>query len=236
MINDETNFLTEYSQFLDDSGKHLTYAALSIYRNFSDELSQKEKIFLKNHIDSCSNCSARLQEVTDVEEITVRQQPKTVLNISPIVFRYAIAAILVAGVGLTIFFVLMKPASDGLITQHSETPQIIAETVQHPERFVPNQMLENFVERRIRSSSGITLITPAIGDTLVFPFTFQWNREKSGTMYTIVIVDNKNMVRIKETTSSSEITIHTKLSSGLYYVKLEANDELVQMGKFLIIR
>ncbi len=43
MADNEKNLLTIYSQFLDASGEHLTYAALSTYRNSARELSQKEK-------------------------------------------------------------------------------------------------------------------------------------------------------------------------------------------------
>jgi len=235
MINNETNFLTAYSQFLDTSGKHLTYSALSIYCNFSDELSQKEKIFFKTHLESCPECSQRLQEAREVESEEQFKKPASIFSIQSVVFRYSIAAILVVGVGSTIFFALMKRNSDELITQQLEASQIIAEAALNPEHFVPNQTLENFIERTVRSSSGIKLNAPAIGDTLIFPFTFQWNGGKSGTTYTIVIVDNKNMVQAKGSTSSSEITIHKNLSPGLYYVKLEANEELVQVGKFLII-
>jgi len=235
MKKDDTNFLVGYSQFLDDSGEHLTYAALSIYRNFSEELSQKERNFLKNHLDACPVCSVRLQEVENVEGIETEKQRKTILSISSNVFRYAIAATLIVAVGSAIVFVIQDFQQEKITSRDAlfEKPLAIIKT--DPSKFIPNQVLENFVERTVRSSLGVSLIAPELGDTITTPFTFKWDGQKE-KKFILTIVDNKNVQKWKTTISSTEFTLETRLEPGLYYVKLESDEKLVRVGTFVVIR
>jgi len=235
MTNDERNFLTDYSQFLDASGEHLTYSALSIYRNFSDELSQKEKNFLKKHLDSCPHCSAQLQEVADVEGNTVEQQPKTGLHISPVIFRYAIAAVLIVAVGLSVIFVSKDFQQKKIPSNENTIDKSLAVITSNPAKFIPNQVLENFIERTVRSSLSITLLAPTSGDTITTPFTFKWERKQAEDIVTVTIVNNKNVEIWRGKTSSTKLVYEKNFDPGLYYVKLEMNEKLVCVGKFVVL-
>ncbi|MDP1676304.1 MAG: zf-HC2 domain-containing protein [Bacteroidota bacterium] len=235
MTNNESNFLIDYSKFLDDSGKHLSYASFSVYRNFADELSQKEITFFKAHLAVCPACSARMQEVDDFEFAGTREQQGKIFGFSPNIFRYAIAAILIVAVGSAIIFVLQdfqqkKTASREILF---EKPLAVIEL--DTTKFIPNQALENFIERTVRSSSNVTLLAPTIGDTITTPFTIKWEGQKE-EKYTLTIVDNKNVEKWKKTVPSAEIILKDRLEPGLYYLKLEANEKLVQVGKFVVIR
>lgn len=235
MADNEKNIFAGYSQFLDASGEHFTYAALSTYRNSAGELSEKEKEFFERHLKACVSCSARLREIAEVEGEVATEQPKNILNFSPSLFRYAIAAILIIAIGIAVV-VMQNPQQEQITTQQLPAEQNIAEAPLNPERFVPNQVLENFVERNVRSSSGITLTVPKTGDTLAFPYTFKWEGNDAAKSIMITVVDNKNFEVWKETSSLSELTSVKKLEPGLYYIKLQTDDKLVQMGKFVVVK
>lgn len=236
MSNNEINFLNEYSRFLDSSGKHLSYAACSLFLNFSEELSKKERAFLQTHLESCSACSKLLQEVREIEGEVPSKKSARIFDIQSSALRYAAAAVVVVGIGLTIFFALQKQNNNEMVTQQIESPPLIAEIVQDPAHFIPNQTLENFVERTVRSSSDISLIAPDTGDTVAFPFTFRWKGNDAGKKVVVTVVDNKNSDMWSEISSSSELTSEKKLEPGLYYIKLQSNDKLLQVGKFVVVR
>ncbi len=235
MKKNDINILAGYSQFLDDSGKHLTYAALSMYRNFSEGLSQKERIYFKNHLDDCSDCSIRLQEVADVEGNKTEKQRKTILRISSSTFRYAIAAMLIITVGSAVVFLIQDFQQEKIGSQDIYFEKPLAVIEPDLSKFVPNQVLDNFVERTVRSSSGVTLIAPALRDTITTPFTFKWDGQKE-RKFTLTIVDNNNVEQWKTTISSTEFILKNRLAPGLYYVKLEADEKLVKVGTFVVIR
>ena len=234
MTNDKMNFLIEYSKFLDSAGRHLTYSAISTYRNFSAELSGKEKAFLKNHLASCDACSARLKEVEDVEGSQAQVQPKYFFRMTPAVYRYSIAATIVIALGIATAFYLTN-------RQHSSKeslPPGQSLAMQGPdlERFKPNEMLENFVGRTVRSGSEVKFLTPGVGDTLATPFKFRWDSQKGERNYTLRLMDNKNGQVWMGSTSSGSIDFAAQLEPGLYYAKLEADGALVSVGRFIVVR
>ena len=228
MAPEYDTFLPEYSRFL-DSNRHLTYAALSTYRNFHNELSAKEKQFLKNHIDSCSVCSGRLGEVDEVEGEVSSVATDASTWISRPLFRYALAAVLLLAVGtsITVYF-----------TRSPEKPsqQTMAQNIPDPERFIPNVMLESSVGRTVRSGSAFSFVNPRAGDTLAAPYRFTWEGGKPGQGCTLTLVDNKNAEIWKGTTETGSVTYEKSLQPGLYYLRLEVKGGLVQVGKFFVMK
>jgi len=234
MTNDESNFLTDYSEFLDNSGNHLTYSALSVYQNFADELSKKEKFFFNTHLAGCKICTERLQEVADIEDKETKKQTAVILGISPSIFRYAIAAVLVAAVGLALVVITQDFQQNTIASNEIAIDKPLAAATSDPAKFIPNQVLENFIERTVRSTQNVSLLAPAAGETLSTPYTITWQGSKK--IYTLTVVNNKNADVWKKTTSSFEIVLDSKLDAGLYYLKLEVNEKLVQVRKFVVIR
>ncbi len=236
MTHDNSNFLADYSRFLESAGPHLTYAAISIYRNFNDELSEKEKQFLKKHIDSCPVCSARLKEVSEVEGSVSRPGFASIPRISPTVYRYAMAASIVIAVGIVSALYLSNRNHEEQSGRSSPGEGSLALQTLSQEKFVPNEMLENFVDRTMRSGAEFKFLTPGVGDTLATPFTFRWNSQKGGRSYTVRVMDNKNGQVWMGSTGSGSIEFTTRIAPGLYYAKLEADGALVCVGKFIIVR
>lgn len=231
----DTHFLSGYSHFLDSSGGHLTYAAVSTYLNADSELSKKETAFLKEHIASCAHCAAISEEVRDIEEGITNGQIRNILQFLPMYFRHSIAAVLVIGIGISLFsFLQDRPAqrvADNIRIDHSLT-----ESLPDPLRFVPNQTLENFIGRSVRSSRGILKFTPENGDTVTGRVFLSWKREKRIASSTVSIVDNGNKELWRTNTTLSKADVHTQLKPGLYYVKLEMKGEPLFVTKFVIAK
>ncbi|MGB2868657.1 MAG: hypothetical protein WBD36_09410 [Bacteroidota bacterium] len=226
------DFLKDYSRFLDSEGRHLTYTALSTYRNSAAQLSEKELEFLTKHLHLCKECRVRLEEIEEVEgevedEVEVKDQVKG-KQLSPLI-RYAIAAVIVVGVGIAVISLLRSPQ------QNKQQEKSIAFEATSPERFTPNDALENFVSRTTRSANSISIVAPGIGDTLVAPFTFRWEDSRQQRTYTLTVVDNKNNELWSWEGTSKQTSIERTLTPGLYYAKLGANGELSAVTRFVVV-
>lgn len=233
MTKTKMNFLEEYTRFLDLNKGHLSHSALSVYRNFPDELSRKEIRFFASHLETCAICSARLKEIEQVEGSELRAQIRSVTWISSPAFRYSMAAAFVVAFGAGIVFYLQSRSGGGISqpADHSLALQSL-----DPQRFVSNEILESFISRPVRSASSAMFLSPRNGDTVAIPLTFRWNAAKSARRYTMVVVDNRNVEAWKETTRATSITMEKRLEPGLYYAKLQVDDVLGQVEKFVVLR
>ena len=102
------------------------------------------------------------------------------------------------------------------------------------EDFKNNPVLENFVNRNVRSESDIEIISPVIGDTLKNKIELKWKSILKGINYHIIVVNNKNEKTWEITTSNKRTSINKKLQPGLYYWKIEADEKLEIVGKFFV--
>ena len=233
MAAHEDTFLSDYTKFLDSSGNHLTYAAISLYRNFNEGLSEKERRFLKNHLDSCQSCAGKLEEVDEVENDVPKQARTNVYWLSTALFRYSIAAVVVLAVGVSVLYYRNRTGEDRSGQSMLKNQSLAVETTD-PERFAPNPTLESVVGRTVRSQSEVKLLAPVNGDSVAIPFTFRWEGGKEGEKTALVIVDNKNIEMWKDATTTTSLTLEKNLKPGLYYAKLEVDGILAAVGKFIV--
>ncbi|GAB4297721.1 MAG: hypothetical protein Kow0098_22230 [Ignavibacteriaceae bacterium] len=98
--------------------------------------------------------------------------------------------------------------------------------------YAVNTALENFVNKDLRSQLNVMIISPPIGDTISLPATFQWTASGSDKIFNLVILNNKNQVQYQKLIGGNKVTIDKRLEAGLYYWKLEYNNNIVVMGKF----
>lgn len=113
-----------------------------------------------------------------------------------------------------------------LVFQHKQP-------VSHPvDHFKPLPYLEEIITDVYRSDS-IRLISPAIGAVCDHEITFQWEGT-AGETVSLIILNNLGEEQYRETTSDQQWVCNKNLSPGLYYWKLETEDELLKVGKFLI--
>lgn len=97
-----------------------------------------------------------------------------------------------------------------------------------------NSVLENFVDRNIRSAESVEIISPKNGTTVKqIPFYLKWSGVKSKN-YNIVIVNNQNKIIFSRDVLGSKLEIKNKIEPGLYYWKINYNNKLEAVGKFKI--
>lgn len=236
MTNSEQNYFSEYSRFLDSSGIHLTYSAVSSYLNAEDRMSIKERSFLKEHLDTCRECGEKEEEIREIEGITDQKNQANILHVLPMFIRHSAAAILLVGIGISMYVLLDERGPEQTVHQMQKIDPSVAESTPDPSRFIPNGTLENFIGRTFRSSGKIVGFTPAAGDTVANPVQMQWKGEDLSPTTTVSVVDNENRERWRKSTAVKRITIDTILPPGLYYVKLEPNGKLIFVSKFIIER
>ncbi len=112
---------------------------------------------------------------------------------------------------------------------------LIAESQVNEEDFKTNPILENFINRNIRSEkSEINIISPHPNDTLKVPFDFHWRSKLQPAQKKIIIVNNKNKTVWEKVTAGDSLIFDGKLDIGLYYWKLFNNNNLITVSKFFI--
>ncbi|MEP0861687.1 MAG: hypothetical protein HRF52_09660 [Ignavibacterium sp.] len=264
------NFLTEYSTLLDDSKEHLSNQALAVYLNLAENLSAKEKIFIENHLKSCSFCRENFEKIVtedkEMDEIisadnSLISGDKLIKNPRIIkLIRYSAVAVIIIATGISIYY-LFKSTDEREVAQRkkieneidsiknninqevikfpqiSETENIEAEKQKEQfdkQLFATNIVLENFINRNIRSRLSSQILNPGIGDTVISPIKFKWQQSNKSDNNKLIIVDNKNRTIYQITISGTEITVNQKFKRGLYYWKLLSDDKLELVGKFFI--
>ena len=349
------NFVKKYLKYLDHPGKHLSYETISTYINLYHNLSGKEESLIKEHLDSCTECNEKFNEVFDedfefddktislkfqqvkvdenkkiyqsdegnIEILFSRENLKTSLkfihlpgtfinqnfrivtssnvlrilsaeenksyflnqNIDLEAIREINAAVLqvykpdmissfsginkyyIFAAAATIIIALFvigyfyfAPVKQKVITinkNKTETDSILyekkeivnqeiqkesggknkksfAENNFNEEDFKNNTVLQNFVNRNIRSETDIEIISPRVGDTLKNKIELKWNSGLQGINYHIIVVNNRDEKAWEIVTSNKRTTINKKLQPGLYYWKIEADEKLETVGKFFI--
>jgi hypothetical protein len=98
--------------------------------------------------------------------------------------------------------------------------------------FDVNPNLESMIGGQLRGTS-MKAFTPANNSVLKPPVHFSWTKEII-TPYTLKIVSNKNNTIYTYPVTGESFDFRETLSAGLYYWKIESNDELLYVGKFFI--
>ena len=239
--------LSKYSEGLKNSEEHLSNAVIATYINLKYNLSEKEISFIENHICKCDECRKRLdgmiEEDLELGEVVMTHKIKKRNTF----YVWATAATIIIAAGIGIYYYLLSPKqvivenNKSLIDSLSlkENTQIIKESRKKEETnkynqadFTANNILENFVNRNVRSESSVKIISPQIGDTLSVPINFKWENKKSN--YIFELVNNGNKFISKQALTDNHLIYKEKLNPGLYYWKILVDDKLEVVGKFYI--
>jgi|GEM_PF-6848180 len=248
--------LSKYSEGLKNLEEHLSNAVIAAYINFKENLSEKEISFIENHISKCDDCRKRLNEMKeeDLEIDTDKElQNYKIARIQDYgrnkYYTWAAAVMIFIVLGIYFYFLPEKQVmveNNKLLSDSvtiSENTQIVEAPPEkeeaknivkkyNQEDFVANNVLENFVDRNMRSEVGTKIISPAIGDTLSVPINFMWGNEKGN--YTFELVNNRNKRISRKVLSNNHLVYNEKLNPGLYYWEILVNDKLEAVGKFYI--
>jgi hypothetical protein len=99
-------------------------------------------------------------------------------------------------------------------------------------RYQVNPNLENMIGSRLRSGL-FEALTPKNNSVLTIPIQFSWKNEFL-TPHTLKIVNNMNDLLFQYTIKGNSFEFREKLHPGLYYWKIENQNELLYVGKFFI--
>jgi hypothetical protein len=100
--------------------------------------------------------------------------------------------------------------------------------------FAENITFENFINRKNTNGTRVAVTSPAIGQEVHMPVTFEWITASKNMTLKFEIITNLNNPVYNSLISGRELTIDTRLNPGLYYWKLESTDSVEAMGKFFI--
>lgn len=95
-----------------------------------------------------------------------------------------------------------------------------------------NPNLENMIGSRLRSGL-FEVLGPANDSIIKEPIHFSWKKALV-TPHTLKIVNNKNQVLYTYPVQGTSFDFDETLPPGLYYWKLESQNELLYVGKFFI--
>ena len=240
----QQSFFTE-QQHLNENGIALYVDALQV-----DHLSKLPKEILQ-HVEHCEECKLQIVEVSDLiqEHVKegIRQQPLVEgrpAKVYTIMQSYRMAAIfiLAAFIGTLYFLLTQKdshgPSKNAELFLSTDSVNVQKEpSSQKPsndllaESFSPSPNLDDLVQTEFRSAT-IEVISPENGAIVHSPISFRWS--PYGKPLKIKILTNRE-ITIQTSIVQKNTFVTTKtFSPGLYYWKLETEDELLFVGKFFV--
>ncbi len=199
------------------------------------KLSKNEREAFAEHCFNCEYCSRELmfQEETadlirkegkavfsDYLEKSRRKKNKLIQNIFerfPRFFTVKPWRFAIAGAGLAvvvIIFILGRPMPDT-----SKDFEVLS-------------YLEGMLSDVSRSES-VTVLSPKVGETMQDRPTFKWEGMEGETVY-LIVLDNLGNELFAFMTDKNQFVLPKKLSPGLYYLKLESEEDLLFLGKFVV--
>lgn len=101
-----------------------------------------------------------------------------------------------------------------------------------PPEYRVNPNLENMIGNRLRSAA-VQVHSPQDNIYLKRDILFSWEDSQTKPLH-LKILNNKNEVLFEYSTTENRFVFEEKLGAGLYYWKLESNNDLLYVGKFLI--
>ena len=97
--------------------------------------------------------------------------------------------------------------------------------------FTESPNLEDLVHNNFRSTS-ITVLSPIVGKVTRQPITFQWKNHHDPV--TLKVLNNKEILITSASVNGTQWTLEKNLQPGLYYWKLESDEDLLYVGKFIV--
>jgi hypothetical protein len=235
-----------------DSAHHLNQDGINLY---VDALKLERQLDLpedvRAHVAECQICKQQILDLTillrDVSfpreahpffdrEHTVQ---RTAFSSS---FRVAASVALLIGASAIVAYLVMRHPEQQVTQRTPPIPNVdtarAAKTplTSPPERYAANfaesPTLERFVDRSFRSGD-IIIQSPTVGEIMRDSLVFDWEAQIAPP-FVLRIVNNREDPVSRHTVTGSHYVLARRFTPGLYYWKLESNDQLVYVGKFLV--
>ncbi len=102
------------------------------------------------------------------------------------------------------------------------------------QNFESNPFYESLVGQTLRTGvNGAEIISPDIDEELNLPVTFEWTGMEEMTLH-FQLLNNRAEAIYTETVTGFGITYDEPLDPGLYYWRLETDDQLIHVGRFTV--
>ncbi len=245
------------------SDGHLTDEAIYLY-NDALKLERAEELpaDVRAHVQDCLECKRSIFEIyniTDFHEYTSLgrhpyfDQKKTFFKPSRRIIT-RIAAGIIIGFGLVFLAYLYYPTGDTPIAiddppleepvEPTPPDTIAPEDIPPAPRevpdpaelyaanFEPSPFYENLVDQPLRSHI-VRIQTPQPDDKITNDVYFSWESYVPITVH-LHILDNRDHVIWSTTTDKQSIIYSDDPAPGIYYWRLETDEELLYVGKFIV--
>lgn len=237
-----------------DANEHLSEEAVALYVD-ALKLDQLKKLptELRDHVSECVSCRMSIEQLFSLLEEEKYDQgiehpffsSRRGLLGKEISYYYKLAAVVLVAVGICAagYYFAFTQGS------HPQLPAVAAVDTskspvnQHPpaagktsalvaDNFSPYPGLEDMVNVHFRSSA--LQVTSPLGDQGAGKsILFAWNPGTAGKVM-LKILDNKGEEVFSASTENNSCRFGGNLKPGLYYWKLESDDELLHVGKFAV--
>ena len=199
------------------------------------KLSDHEREAFDEHCFNCEQCFRELMFYQETAEL-IRREGKTVFsdylvksdrkksntfkNTFNQIFRFLTVkpwrtGIASAGLAVVVLiFILRQPAS---------VPSKNYETLPYFEEILSD----------VSRSESVTVLSPQVGAVVQNKPLFKWEGLEEERIY-LIILDNQGNELFRFTTDKNQFKLSKKLNPGLYYWKLESEEDLLFLGKFLV--
>jgi len=237
---------------------HLNEEALALY---VDALKLNTVYLLPGavlgHVDDCQKCKSEIVEALSLVEeqaYSVREPHPYFSNNAnsthaSFSLPYRIAAIFLIGISIGILISLFRSMKDNqsVITDSMQSVQAAHPEIQKSptkeddkvnqqetlaDNFSESPNLENLVNSASRSELPL-VVSPKNNAVVSQEILFEWNVQEGG-LVSVTILSNREDVLKNVKLKQSKFLFSGKLNPGLYYWKLEREDELLYVGKFFV--
>lgn len=198
-----------------------------------------------NHLEDCEICKKEALELFDIEKIIELEEKAEKSSLYS--FRYAIAAtILLALIGVFYLFTEFKqtddkPSQNTINTNNNseeiiQDDKVVGDIVSNNKgenvEFKTSPFYENLLNQNLRAST-ISNVFPKNGASVKKGDFLSWQSQTEKEW--IVKIYNYKEFKVAEYHSNeNRVKLSKPLSPGIYYWRLEDENELLYLGKFVV--
>gem|GEM_PF-591796 len=210
-----------------------------------------------SHVADCRECKMEIVEIfsllqgpeidgTEPHPFLDEKTAEVEMEFS-IAFRVAAVLVIGISIGLVSYYFRMLLEEHTVISGSIDTPEYVQRGKQNfvpsdslavsgqeffAENFTVSPNLENLVNAHSRSLS-VEVLSPLNGENFKERILFQWKADADDRL-TLKILSNNEKTLQTISVRGSRYVFSQKIPPGLYYWKLEDNDELLHLGKFFV--
>jgi hypothetical protein len=222
------------------------------------KLERTEKLpeAIQDHVEDCQQCKKEIIDLyATVRGITYsdgeshpflsgQREPGSTLY--PFL---RMAAVIVILIGAAVFsYLLFTDKEPAIVTEERAPEEIITEEDPLPEEeaipvdpdradlfaanFTPIPLYEGLVDQQFRFY-GLQVSSPSIGQEVTGEVTFEWDIRYTDPI-TLSIINNRLETVYRQSTTENRIRFSEPLYPGIYYWRLDTDDETLYVGKFFV--